>query len=513
MNTHATFPHDIGIYPVSTSQKPLTISEVQPVYDFVVLGRGPAGIAAADTLSRYSDKKMLCLESRERDGGNTHTNAKGDDEGAMWFHTTKEGLDNYTLTRKQHDLLADIDYLFISRVKEMGFSLVEDTQHAAIFFNGAPVEQEKYFKYLKDAHKHIKEYIRKNGDTNVAEALKDFNKTPLDTFFMQCEFGPEISGLDPHDASASHAVEHMPCAAGVIVKEGLGNFIKKLGGGTVNKTLYNAGITAIYTDDSPYTIVKFKAADDKIHTVRAKHVINTIPPTVFTIPPTVFEEQGIEEQGIIHKGIIHNFPAEKMEAAKKLPRGQMNKIIIPLSEGYLEDKHIKNNTHLQIGVENGGNIFFLARPLGKDQLVALIGGEASVRLDGLPDGEREKQAIAHALNYLHTVPLFQDIEQHIKKSEVILTKWSSDPCSRGSYLNSKPGAREARATWAAPIGDKVFFAGESTPSGRFDGLQTHVAGALMTGFAAASDAIHAARDGHHHVFAAGQRRNHAPRSR
>jgi monoamine oxidase len=42
------------------------------------------------------------------------------------------------------------------------------------------------------------------------------------------------------------------------------------------------------------------------------------------------------------------------------------------------------------------------------------------------------------------------------------TRWVHDTFSQGAYSAAKPGHAEARAVLAAPVEDRIFFAGEAT---------------------------------------------------
>jgi monoamine oxidase len=71
--------------------------------------------------------------------------------------------------------------------------------------------------------------------------------------------------------------------------------------------------------------------------------------------------------------------------------------------------------------------------------------------------------------------------------------WATDPFARGAYSYLAVGAGDARAVFAAPVDDTLFFAGEATASGGQGGT---VNGALATGERAVrevADALGAAR--------------------
>jgi monoamine oxidase len=69
-------------------------------------------------------------------------------------------------------------------------------------------------------------------------------------------------------------------------------------------------------------------------------------------------------------------------------------------------------------------------------------------------------------------------------------RWAADPWARGSYSCALPGAADGRAVLAAPVDDRLFFAGEACSCHDFSTAH----GAFLTGVVAAEQAI-AARVG------------------
>jgi monoamine oxidase len=59
--------------------------------------------------------------------------------------------------------------------------------------------------------------------------------------------------------------------------------------------------------------------------------------------------------------------------------------------------------------------------------------------------------------------------------------WRADPFARGSYSYALPGHADDRARLAAPVDDRLFFAGEATSPNFFSTAH----GAYETGIAAA----------------------------
>jgi monoamine oxidase len=67
--------------------------------------------------------------------------------------------------------------------------------------------------------------------------------------------------------------------------------------------------------------------------------------------------------------------------------------------------------------------------------------------------------------------------------------WGIDPLSKGSYSYALPGKADCRGMLAAPVDDRLFFAGEACSPTDFSTAH----GAYLTGIAAADRAIVARR--------------------
>ena len=99
------------------------------------------------------------------------------------------------------------------------------------------------------------------------------------------------------------------------------------------------------------------------------------------------------------------------------------------------------------------------------------GGRRVWKTDPLPDEVK----LAHLLG------------GNIRKQIAALasTAWRSDPWSRGSYSYALPGHADDRAMLAAPVNDRLFFAGEACSPNFFSTAH----GAWLSGIAAADAAL------------------------
>ncbi len=69
------------------------------------------------------------------------------------------------------------------------------------------------------------------------------------------------------------------------------------------------------------------------------------------------------------------------------------------------------------------------------------------------------------------------------------SRWAHDPFARGSYSHALPGHAGARAVLAAPVDERLFFAGEATSPNFFSTAH----GARDSGERAAGEVVSARR--------------------
>jgi monoamine oxidase len=188
---------------------------------------------------------------------------------------------------------------------------------------------------------------------------------------------------------------------------------------------------------------------------------------IVTVPTTVLAEGRLR----------FDPPApDKTEAAAALPLGNVDKAFLRLAapDGYAPDTRVQARTN---SVDTAG---YTLRPMGLPVVEAFFGGELAARLETEGPGAfcafaREELAAALGADAARSLtPLAE-------------SRWSADPFSRGAYSHARPGFARMRAVLAAPLDDRILFAGEACSPHAFSTAH----GALETGVAAA-DAAEAA---------------------
>jgi monoamine oxidase len=164
----------------------------------------------------------------------------------------------------------------------------------------------------------------------------------------------------------------------------------------------------------------------------------------------------------------------KAEAASGLPLGLADKITRHLAEpdGFPVDSQMLGRTDT---TDTGA---YHLRPFGRPLIEAFVGADLARRLEaGGPQA-----AYDFALDEL-CAQLGSGFRSRARG--VAATAWAADPWARGSYSYARPGRRADRKALAAPVEERIFFAGEACHPTLFSTAH----GAWLTGERAASQAI------------------------
>ena len=166
--------------------------------------------------------------------------------------------------------------------------------------------------------------------------------------------------------------------------------------------------------------------------------------------------------------------AEKIEAAAGLPLGHADKLFLSLAE----PEEFEKESRLFGRADRSGTGVYHVRPFGRPQIEGYFGGRLAADLEAGGAPAFADFAIGELVgllgsNFAHRVRLLK------------LHPWGIDPFSRGSYSYALPGKADCRAELAAPVNDRVFFAGEACSESDYSTAH----GAYLTGVAAAEQLI------------------------
>jgi monoamine oxidase len=192
--------------------------------------------------------------------------------------------------------------------------------------------------------------------------------------------------------------------------------------------------------------------------LRARPVIVTVPTNVLAAGMPRF---------------VPALPA-KIAAAEALPLGLADKVYLRLdgAEAFPADSHLYG------AVDRVRTGTYYLRPLGRPLVEGYFGGAFARDLEE----EGERAFASFAIGQLASL-LGGDIRQRLHP--IAASAWARDPHAQGSYSHAKPGQADARQLLAAPVDQRLFFAGEACSIEDFSTAH----GAYRSGVSAAEQVI------------------------
>lgn len=401
--------------------------------DIAIVGAGAAGLAAAEAVAA-SGLSGILLEARDRLGGRAHTISTSlgpIDLGCEWLHS------------------ADVNPL-VERVEALGLT-VDKTPPPWGNIADSPIfsaeDRAAFGQAFQALDARIEAAAKDGGPDRPASDLLDPGSlwNPLLNAFSAFYNGAEFDQVSLHDYAAYEDTE-----VNWRVAEGYGTAIAGLGGKLA--TRLSCPVTMI-RHDGPRVQLETAAG-----TLSARAVIVCVPTP------------------ILAQGALRFMPAlpDKLDAAAGLPLGLADKVFLKLDapEMFPPETQLYSDPHT---TATGA---YHLRPLYKPMIEVFLGGAHARSLEGQGEGA----AAAFAIDGLVGV-YGADIRS--KVHVMAETHWAADPFAGGSYSHALPGHAGARSVLAAPVDQRLFFAGEACSSNFFSTAH----GAWLTGQAAAREAI------------------------
>lgn len=399
----------------------------------VIIGGGAAGLAAAH---RLHDANIDCLliEARSRLGGRAWTvTEQGQtlDLGAGWLHSAERN-----------------PWSDIARQQGRGIDRTPPPWERLSLEDRFPAaDQRDFFKAQHAFDRRLEAEAEHGADRPAAAFLEP-----------GCRWNPLIdavstyySGVELERLSALDLARYREDNTNWRVVSGLGATIAAYGARL--PAVLDCAVRRI--DHSG----KRLAIDTDKGTIRADRAIVTLPTPAIAEPSQFSPEL-----------------PDKIEAAVGLPMGLADKLFLSL-EGAEEQPA---NSRVFGATDRVATGSYNLRPFGSPFIEAYLGGALAWRLES--EGEAAffdfaAEQLAHIFG--------SSFARRIKLLKV--HRWGADPFARGSYSYATPGNADCRAALAAPVDDRLFFAGEACSLRDF----STVHGAFATGVAAAEQAMRA----------------------
>jgi monoamine oxidase len=401
------------------------------IIDIAIIGAGAAGLGALWRL-RGSQFSVLALEARGRVGGRAWTVERAGlplDLGCGWLHS------------------ADRNPL-VPIARELGFTIDETRPNwgRQTGNRGFSEEEQESYGDALDRFEARLEAAAEDGREGPASAWFEVGSrwNPLLDAFSSFYNGAEFDQVSVLDYAA-----YDDSGVNWRVREGYGALIAALGDDRVR---LGAPVRAI---DHSGAALRLETPQG---TLLARAAIVTLPTDLIAREQLVFR------------------PAlpDKVEAAARLPLGLANKLFLAIDKPEM----LPENGHAFGHIDRTETAGYHLRPFGRPVIEAFFGGRNARALE---QGGAEAFA-EFALDELSGL-FGSAIRQHLRPIEA--TSWALDPYAGGSYSHALPGFSAERARLAAPVENRLFFAGEACSAHEFSTAH----GAFQTGLAAAEQAI------------------------
>ncbi len=404
--------------------------------DIAVIGMGAAGLGALKTLNSAA-VTTLGIEARNRAGGRAHTFMAGPttdarwpvDLGAGWLHSANRNP-------------------LVAVLKSLGFTIDRTPApwEKQSCDQGMTAEERSDFgKALKGAY-DLMDQAAKLGDAAAGAFLPPGAKwNALIDAYSSYFSGAELAEISIRDLQAYQDTE-----IDYRVSEGYGTAIAAL----ARNRLIVYGCMARLIDHT--------GADIRIATTQgdvvARKVIVTVPTPLIASGEIAFDPPLPDKQTV----------------ADHLPLGLSNKYMLHLAEAeqFPADGHLFGNP---ARTDTGS---YHLRPFGRPLIEVYLGGRLARAMEGTGP-----QAAFH----FFVEELVSLVGSHIRKqlSQIAHSAWGADPLARGSYSYAVPGHADDRKVLAAPVENRLFFAGEACSANWFSTAH----GAYESGCSAAKAAL------------------------
>jgi len=406
--------------------------------DIAIIGAGAAGLGAARALEN-SGLSAIVLEARDRVGGRAHTIMAAPDItfdlGCGWLHSA----DRNSFVKIAERLNFEIDKTrppWREQSLDAGFPLKERAD---------------FIEALDGFYDRAEEAAKSARDSAASSYLEPGNRwnpmiDAISTYVNGCELD-RVSILDM-DAYEDTEINWR-------VRRGYGALM----------TAYAAPIPLAL--DCNVTLVDHSGKRVRLETSQGTLTAGKV---IVTVPTNLIADESIR---------FHPALPGKVAAARGLPLGLADKVMLALDQpdALPKDGNLRGAT---MRTAMGG---FHLRPFGQPCIEGFFGGRFAQELEDAGDGALAAQGIDEIVALLGN-----DFRRKLKPLSE--SRWAHDPFARGSYSHALPGHAGDRAVLAAPVDNRLFFAGEATSSNFFSTAH----GARDSGERAAGEVLGFAHD-------------------
>src|SRR6266436_7425343 len=378
--------------------------------DIAIIGAGAAGLGAARALEN-SRLSAIVLEARDRVGGRAHTIMAAPDItfdlGCGWLHSADSNS-------------------FVKIAERLNFEIdkTRPPWREQSLDAGFPAKERADFIEALDAFYDRAEEAAKSGrDSAASSYLEPGNRwNPMIDAISTYVNGSELDRVSILDMDAYEDTE-----INWRVRRGYG------------------ALMAAYGAPCPLALnceVKRIDHSGKRVQVETSQGVLTAGKVIVTVPTNLIADESIR---------FHPALPAKVDAARGLPLGLADKVMLALDE----PEALPKEGNLRGATMRTAMGTYHLRPFGQPCIEGFFGGRFARELEDAGDGALAAQAIDEIAGFLGN-------DYRRKLRPLRESRWAHDPFARGSYSHALPGHAGDRALLAAPVDNRLFFAGEAT---------------------------------------------------
>ncbi len=406
--------------------------------DVAIIGAGAAGLAAARALVG-TGLQTVVLEAKGRIGGRAHTEmlvpGVAFEHGCYWLHSGRLNP-------------------FAAIADALGFHVRRGSRFARarrIYQGGAwaaAAETRAWHRFEARTSRAIADAGSRGHDVPISDVVDSTSRwAPL-----YAAWTAATSGVEPDDASTLDFTRYRDTGENWPVRDGFGALIARFGARLPVRLA------------TPVMRIDWSGATPRLETPRGTIAARAV---VVTVSTAVLAAEGTR--------FTPALPPWKRDAIAALPLGMANKVALALRPNA---PGIPRDASAHVLASPSEPIHFQLRPFGRDLVVGHVGGAFAAAL------ERAGQAATIDFAVARLCAMFgARFSRHVTAARA--TAWRSDERIGGGYSAALPGAADRRADLAAPLGRRVFFAGEATSREFYSTAH----GAYFSGVEAARQAI------------------------
>jgi monoamine oxidase len=408
--------------------------------DLVVIGAGAAGVGAGLALAS-AGASFVIVEAKDRIGGRAYTESTSLghlwDHGCHWFHSADKNV--------LRQIADKIGHRYVNRYSPSMLNTFLDGR-----WESSTMREDFVWRLLGEVAD-----AGKQGKDIAASALLDRSHPwyPMIHHWLNLMYSAE-----PDDISTFDAGRYDDTYVNYPVEDGYGALIARIAA----PLPIRRGVAALKVKAQAKGVL----VETSQGTIEARSVIIATPARML-------------ETGRI--AIEPGLPQHIAQAFADVPMGWYEKIAL-LFDAPAFGRIVPSYIDIFDPVAPGTHpLNFEIQPFGRPIAITHIAGNFAREMEQAG----EAVMIDFALSALVRA-YGSDLRKHFKKGTT--THWSSDTFVNGAYSCAKPGHGPARASFAEPIHDRIFLAGEHVhPS-----AMATAHGAYETGIMAAAKALKAA---------------------